>query len=43
MILEFCFSGDSGRADEFYEKALAVDPKLPSAIEALKRLKGGRP
>jgi len=32
--------GDKGKSIEFYEKALAVDPTLPSAIEALKRLKG---
>jgi CubicO group peptidase (beta-lactamase class C family) len=36
-------AGDKPKSIEFYEKALAVDPKLPSAIEALKRLKGGRP
>jgi len=33
--------GDKAKSIEFYEKALAVDPTLPSAIEALKRLKGG--
>jgi tetratricopeptide (TPR) repeat protein len=33
-------AGDKAKSIEFYEKALAVDPTLPSAIEALKRLKG---
>jgi CubicO group peptidase (beta-lactamase class C family) len=32
--------GDKAKAVEYYEKALAVDPKFPSALEALKRLKG---
>ena len=35
--------GDKAKAIEFYEKALAIDPKFPTAVEALKRLKGGRP
>jgi CubicO group peptidase (beta-lactamase class C family) len=35
--------GEKAKAIEFYEKALAIDPKFPSAIEALKRLKGGKP
>lgn len=36
-------AGDKAKAIEFYEKALAIDPQFPSAVEALKRLKGGRP
>ncbi len=36
-------AGDKAKSIEYYEKALAVDPKLQSAIEALKRLKGKRP
>jgi tetratricopeptide (TPR) repeat protein len=36
-------SGDKAMAIEYYEKALAIDPKLTSAIEALKKLKAGRP
>jgi len=33
--------GDKVKAIEYYEKALTIDPKLASAIEALKKLKGG--
>jgi len=36
-------AGDKVKAVEYYEKALAIDPKLPSALEALKKLKGERP
>lgn len=32
-------SGDKALAIEYYEKALALDPKIPSSIAALKRLK----
>jgi tetratricopeptide (TPR) repeat protein len=35
--------GDRAKAVDFYEKALAIDPHFPSAVEALRRLKGGRP
>lgn len=35
--------GNKAKAVEYYEKALTIDPKLPSALEALKILKGGRP
>jgi len=32
-------AGDKAKAIEYYEKALVIDPKLTSAIEALKKLK----
>jgi len=39
----YLVGGDKVKAVEYYEKALAIDPKLASAIEALKKLKGQRP
>jgi tetratricopeptide (TPR) repeat protein len=32
-------AGDKAKAIEYYEKALRIDPKFPSSIEALKKLK----
>ena len=31
-------SGDAARANQFHRKALEIDPKLASSIEALKKL-----
>jgi hypothetical protein len=33
--------GDKVKAIEYYKKALIIDPNLSSALEALKKLKGG--
>jgi hypothetical protein len=35
--------GDKVKAIEYYKKALIIDPKLASALEALKKLKSGKP